>query len=352
VTTVATAAHSAHRVPAWRVLLAGRDISGLLRPRLIRLSLAETRGDEADQLDIEIDDADGQLVFPERGAVLHLALGWTDTALTERGSFTVDEVEYSPAPGRFCLRARSADLSSDLRILNERSFHRQRIGDIVATIAADHGLTPVVGEQIAAITIDHIDQSNESDANFLNRIGQRYDTVATVKDGRLLFIPIAAGQTASGADTPTTVLRLAAGDAARFHLASRDSYSGVEASWQGKGETTRHRVLVGVRGNAKRLRTLYGSQADALAAARAEWARICRGQASFEMRLAHGRPDLSVQGKLHLPELKAPLDDIIWLIARLTHELSEGGLTTRIEGETADEGTRDAQTETEAGAEE
>lgn len=38
--------------------------------------------------------------------------------------------------------------------------------------------------------IEHIDQTHESDAAFLRRLGRKYDAVATVKNDKLLFIPI------------------------------------------------------------------------------------------------------------------------------------------------------------------
>lgn len=40
------------------------------------LTLTDNRGFEADQLDLELDDADGKIVLPRRGAVITLALGW------------------------------------------------------------------------------------------------------------------------------------------------------------------------------------------------------------------------------------------------------------------------------------
>ncbi|SOE50884.1 contractile injection system protein, VgrG/Pvc8 family [Orrella dioscoreae] len=330
----------AHRIPAYRVTLDGRDITGNIKPRLISLSITEARGEEADQLDIDIDDHDGAMELPARGVVLRVALGWKGQALVDKGTFTVDEVQYQYSPGRITLRARSADLTSPLRTRNERSFHGKAIGHIVATVAKDHGLQPVVGRAFANEKIAHIDQTNESDVAFLNRIGKRYDAVATVKDGRLLFLPVARGETASGQDTPLTVIALHAnaGDNARFQMADRNSYTGVSAQWQGKGETKRRTVVLGAKGRAKRLKSLYGSEKDAMDAARAEWERIQRGAATFDMELVFGRPDLSPQGRLQVPDLKKPLDGYVWLIKRLVHKLGDNGLTTSIEGETADAG--------------
>ena len=45
--------------PAFKIILNGKDITTRLESRLISLTLTDNRGFEADQLDIELDDADG-----------------------------------------------------------------------------------------------------------------------------------------------------------------------------------------------------------------------------------------------------------------------------------------------------
>src|SRR5690606_22102716 len=150
--------------PAWRVTLDGRDITGKFAPRLIELTLTECRGNEADQLDITVSDPDGAVATPTRGDVIRVSLGWLCTGMVDKGTFTVDEVEYTGAQDVVTIRARSADLKSALRTRNERSFHNKTIEEIVATIAKDHGLAPVVGANIGKVKLGHVDQTNESDA--------------------------------------------------------------------------------------------------------------------------------------------------------------------------------------------
>jgi phage protein D len=87
-------------IPDFRVSLDGRDLTGTIRSRLISLGITEKRGDEADQLDIVLDDSDGRLELPAAGAVLTVQLGWKQGSdvrpgLIDKGSFKVDEVEHS-----------------------------------------------------------------------------------------------------------------------------------------------------------------------------------------------------------------------------------------------------------------
>lgn len=80
--------------PDFMLTLESKDITGNISDRLINLSMTDNRGFEADQLDIELDDSDGLVALPIRGAVLSLYLGWKGFALVGKGRFTVDEVEH------------------------------------------------------------------------------------------------------------------------------------------------------------------------------------------------------------------------------------------------------------------
>lgn len=95
--------------PDYMLMLDSRDITGNISDRLMSMTLTDNRGFEADQLDIELNDADGQVGLPVRGAVLTVYIGWKGFALVCKGKFTVDEVEHRGAPDVVTIRARSAD---------------------------------------------------------------------------------------------------------------------------------------------------------------------------------------------------------------------------------------------------
>ncbi|MDJ7505415.1 phage late control D family protein, partial [Salmonella enterica] len=75
--------------PAFMLTLNSQDITSNFSDRLISLTMTDNRGFEADQLDIELDDTDGKVELPLRGAVLTLWLGWQGSALLNKGDFTV-----------------------------------------------------------------------------------------------------------------------------------------------------------------------------------------------------------------------------------------------------------------------
>ncbi|OOW70654.1 late control protein [Xanthomonas axonopodis pv. martyniicola] len=318
--------------PQWRVVLDGIDLTERIAPRLRDLTLTECRGGEADLLDLSIHDHDSKMALPKRGVRLAVALGWKATGLVDKGTFIVDEVEYSGAPDIITVRARSADLTADMRRRRERSWHNTTLGAVLSTLAGEHGLTPRVAEALAKVKLPHLDQANESDMNLLTRLGQRFNAVATVKAGSLLVTPIGAGTTASGKPLPSITLTRRDGDQHRYSVADRDAYTGVRAYWVDKGKARRQSVLVGTDDNAKRLQESYADEATARQHTHAELERAKRGIAKFDYTLAIGRADLFPEHIVTVSGFKPEIDGQRWLIAKTTHAIDgTSGFTTRIE---------------------
>lgn len=203
----------------------------MLDNRLMSLTLTDNRGFEADQLDLELDDADGKIVLPRRGAVITLALGWKGQPLFPKGAFTVDEIEHTGAPDRLTIRARSADFRETLNTRREKSWHKTTVGEVVKEIAVRHKLKMALGKDLSDKPVEHIDQTNESDGSFLMRLARQYGAIASVKNGNLLFIRQGQGKSASGKPLPVITITRKDGDSHRFTLADRGAYTGVIASW-------------------------------------------------------------------------------------------------------------------------
>ena len=328
------AEHAArHPQPSYRITLGDRDITPTVDARLISLTLTECRGDEADQLDLCLDDSDGALEIPRKGVTLSLAIGWAGQPLVDKGTFVVDEAEHGGVPDQLTLRARSADLGQHLRERKEHSWHRTTLGKILEAIAQRNQLKARVDSALAGQDVAHVDQTNESDLNFVTRLAKRYDAMATIKKGLLLFLPITGTTTSKGEALPTIEITRADGDSHRYHTSDREAYSGVRAYWHDPGNAKRRSVLVGLSGNAKRLKEGHATGADALAAAQAEWQRLQRGAAGFELVLATGLPTLMPQTSVRVSGFKAQIDRIDWLAIKTCHSFADSGYITRVEFE-------------------
>ncbi|EPP1658178.1 phage late control D family protein [Enterobacter hormaechei] len=352
--------------PAFMLTINSKDITGNISDRLINLTLTDNRGFEADQLDIELDDSDGLVELPLRGAVLSLYLGWKGFALVGKGSFTVDEVEHRGAPDTVTIRARSADFRGTLNSRREESWHDTTIASIIEAIAARNKLTASVLPELAKIKIPHIDQSQESDAKFLTRLAELNGGEVSVKAGKLLFIKAGRGVTASGKAIPQVTISREDGDRHQFSIADRGAYTGVTAKWlhtkdpkpqaqkvklkrkekEKKTRTTTHpkakkpvkepearegEYMAGEADNVFALTTVFASKAQAMRAAQAKWDKLQRGVAEFSISLATGRADLYPETPVRVTGFKRVIDEQVWVITKVTHSLSNNGYSTGLE---------------------
>lgn len=362
--------------PQFMLTLNSKDITGNISDRLINLTMTDNRGFEADQLDIELDDSDGLVELPLRGAVLSLYLGWKGFALVGKGEFTVDEVEHHGAPDTVTLRARSADFRGTLNSRREESWHDTTLGAVVEAIATRNKLTASVAQSLAGIPVPHIDQSQESDAVFLTRLAERNGGAVSVKAGKLLMLKAGSAVTASGKAIPPISIQRSDGDRHQFAIADRGAYTGVTAKWlhtkdakpqkqaqkvklkrkpkeqhlralqhpkakpvsqttkakkQKEQEAREGEYMAGEADNVFAITTIYASKAQAIRAAQAKWDKLQRGVAEFSISLATGREDFYPEMPVKVSGFKRVIDEQAWLISKVTHNLNNNGFTTGIE---------------------
>lgn len=388
-----------HRIPAFHLSVRpkkgeAKDITALVSNRLISLTHTDNRGFEADMLDISLDDSDGALSLPSRGAILTLALGYKNTPLTNKGEFVVDTVSHEGPPDTLHITAQSADVVGLAKERKERSFHQRTLGEIVKQIAQDLQLEPVISEQFANEMIAHQDQTNEGDLNFLTRLAEEFDAIATVKSKRLLFVARGQGVTASGQKISPFYLTRKSGDSHSFSINDAGNYKAVKAYWhdkatgkrdfvifdanttetkatqatqkkstkakrdakgkiikgkdgksikettykQGKGrEVTVFKQSQPVTSDSEQILSLsheYASKQSAMRAVKAKFAKLKRGTASFNLKLAQGEPDLIPETPVTVQGFKTEIDSTEWLIVRVVNELSkDNGFTTGLEME-------------------
>ncbi|CTQ16063.1 Late control gene D protein [Klebsiella variicola] len=340
------------RVPAFSILMGGKALTQL-DPRIISLELTDNRGFEADELTIAIDDSDGLIELPPRGAELSVSLGWQGEPLVYKGVYTVDEVAHSGPPDRLEITARSADFRDEFNVKREVSWHDVTVERIVSAIARRYKLTPVISEQLMNAEIDHADQTQESDMSFLTRMADLLGAIATVKNGSLLFILPGGGISANGKALPEFEITRSSGDRHSFRIADRDAYTGVQAYWldlefgKKKKVTVKARkkknekkprsssregdYIAGEDGNVFVLRTTYASETAAQRAAAAKWQQLKRGAAEFNMTLARGRADLYPEMHGTVSGFKADINNQDWIIAKATHSIDDGGFKTQLE---------------------
>lgn len=358
-----------HLTPQADLTIDGRRFGTQAMSRIISISLTDKRGFEADELTIELDDHDGTIAIPKTGSKITLKLGYQETGLVEKGEYLVSEFTASGSPDRLSITARAADLAEALAEQVEKSWHKQTLYQIIETIAKKHKYEYIISKDYQNTKIEHIDQTNESDASFMSRLAEQYDAIATIKNGKLLFIPAGESQTASGQPIlPTTITR-ASGDSHSFTYSSSNSYQAVRAYYTDKKTGQKKEVIVNkdnaypnkkttqqtktVKGKTfkakkkendnqkvntegqkiKTLRHLYATESGAWSGARGAFKKIQRGVAEFSITLAVGRPDLYPETPAVVKGFKPEIDAEAWLITEVSHKIDSGGYTASIQFE-------------------
>lgn len=321
---------------AWRVLLDGKDLTAALAPLLISLKLDEATDEKADKLEITLRD-DGTLALPPEGAVLTVSLGWArgtgvSVGLVAKGTFKVDDVTWEGPPDRICISAHSADFVGSFRKRKNKGWHGKTLGQIVAGVAAANGLTAKCHADLAGTQVTSAEQAHKSDMQFLRDLGRRYDAVATVKAGSLIFAPKNASTTVNGQTIPTLTIMRRHGDRASYKRSAREAeHDGAEAQYFDQGAAKR--VTVGAGGsNRRRMKRIYASHADASAAAQSQANRQARKKGSFSITLALGNAGLTAGHKAAVSGFKSEIDAKKWLISSVTHRMDgTGGFRTDLE---------------------
>ena len=361
-----------HLTPVAKLSINGKPFNTAALSRIISISLTDKSGFEADELTVSLSDHDGKLALPPKSAEITISLGYIETGIVDKGSYKITEVSWSGAPDTLHITAQSADTSDRFSEAKEKSWHKTSLKEIIESIAAANGYTPIIGKAYQDEKIDHIDQSNESDAAFLSRLAERYDAIATVKHGRLLFVSSGEATTAGGQPLPTIRITRNSGDQYAFRYSNTESYNAVRAYYIDKQTGKKHEVVITednydpvkktvtttkkyktkrkdgkthktttkevteikqVDTAGKKIKTLrhtYQSPKTAATGARAAYKKLKRGAMEFDISLAIGRPDVAPESPVTLQGFKPEIDAEKWVGKETVHTLDSNGLTTAV----------------------
>ncbi len=320
--------------PVYEVRANNNDITAAIRRRLLSLRVTDETGYQSDAVEIELDDRDGAIHLPRKGAALEVELGYEEMGKARMGSYTVDEVELSGPPDTLTIRAKAANMLSTFKQHKTRSWDDVTISELVDSIAADHGLDPRVGDSIRAITDRrHIDQTEESDRNLLKRLSEDYDAVSKQAGPLLLFVKRGQGKSATGQQvTPATLSREQTGGH-RVTLADSGKFQAVRAHWYDMETGERTEVQAGDDEPVYTLRENYIDEATARQAARSKLDMLNRGTATLSLTLKPGNLTIRAETPLTLTGFREGVNGR-WIATRVTHEISSSGYSTQVEAET------------------
>ena len=321
------------KTPVCIITANNKPLNTLISSRIISVTVTDNRANEADELSIVLDDSDGALELPKRGVKLNCKMGYLGEDIHDKGDFVVDETEWSGTPDLITVKASSANFKSKIKEAKSKSYHRKKFGEIASEVAKNHELTLVMTADLKAINLAHVDQTNESDLNLLQRLAKQNGAEMAVKKDRLLIFKAGFAKTASGKVLPAIILTRNDGDQFRYSEQDRESdHTGVSASYQDTGKAKREKSIAGEKGKVKHLKGTFANKEEAERASKAKMAEIKRQMAKFSITTAYGIPEISTESPVKLNGFKAEVDKLKWIVEKATHNYAKsGGLTTQLD---------------------
>jgi phage protein D len=235
------------------VSIGGHDATSFLEPYLLDFTYTDNATGKADEVQLTLHDRDGKWQRqwkPKKGMPVTASIVCYDwfsggeSVSLPCGAFKIDEIEFSGPPDKITIKAVTSALTTGLRDeLKTRAWENVSVRVVAGQVASEHGLALMYDGD--SHDFRRMDQRDESDLAFLDRIARERGMHCKVHDGKLV-IRDAEGAYAQGAQI--TVKK--SGD--RFspkkwsfkQASSKTAYGKAEVTYTDPNEGTTHKATV------------------------------------------------------------------------------------------------------------
>lgn len=317
--------------PKFKITANSKDITDLLNWRLLSLVITDEVGLVSDTLTLELDDRDGGLDIPPRGAELEAFLGYDD--LYPMGKFIVDEVELKSPPATMTITARASNSMlkdvSAFKSPHSYSWQDYTLLGIVETITGRYGLTAIVADAFKKILVKHIDQADESDCAFIQRLAADYGASIKIANGKMLFIEPLSGKLPNGELMPAIPIKQSEIVGFQMRLAERGKYEKVIAKYYDFETAEEKQISAGNGSPAFTLRDTFTNAEQARLRATAKLNEISSGTRTMSLDLI-GNPLICAESVIDVPNVRSEIAGR-WIVKSARHSLSASGYKTTLE---------------------
>lgn len=180
----------------------GKNISADVAPSVTSFSYTDHEGGKADDLSVALEDRDGlwkNAWFPQKGAILKATVNAEIGGKTHTlncGVFSLDEIAVQGPPDTVNIKGVSSLTGKALKQeTRSRAWESVTFEEVAARIAKDHKLD-FFYKGSKPIPFKRVDQRQESDLAFLNRLCRDYDMNLKISGEKLILAENRAMETA------------------------------------------------------------------------------------------------------------------------------------------------------------
>lgn len=195
------------------VTIGGHNATDHIKPDLLEFAFTDNATGKADEVSLTLADPEGKWSGPwkvKKGQTVTASLECRDWfgpgqhASLPMGSFVVDETDLSGPPDKVRVKAVSAAKTSAMsEEENDKGWENYTLQGIAAELSAKHGYELMY--TAPAHSFERIDQREESDLAFLNRLCVERGINLKVHDGKMILL---AGKTGDAKAPSLTIKKV------------------------------------------------------------------------------------------------------------------------------------------------
>jgi phage protein D len=318
------------------VVAFGGEHADIYQRRLHSLLLTDNPGFVSDTLLVMLDGHHDAIKTGER---IRVSLGWQeDQSVWDMGEFVVNKIspQYFPTRLKITATATALHINSPNKSRHSESYTDNTVADIVQRVSTRMGLSARIHHSLKDKVIVHIDQKDESDLSFLQRVAGYYDAVVKIIDNAVIMAPRGQSNTFSGNPAPIVALVLpehpnSAPYNGLIQLAvdvpEREQFKGVKVDYYDQASASIQTVQVG---NAPfyQVPGRYLDHTNAKQQAHTELNRIKRQSLQCHFTVP-GNPQILAEGLMTINGAGSRVDGL-WCCDQVVHEFIVGeGFVTR-----------------------
>ena len=292
------------------------------------LSFTDAEGDRADRLIIKLV---GSQAYIPRSVKFTAHIGYLETGLRDIGIFEVQRFDIATPPMMITIESRPHSFSASMKTARTRSWGRTSLGQIVSTIASEHGYQATIAPSLGAITIAHESQTQESNAAFIGRLAKSFGANVKLSNGHLALSARGAGQSGTGREHVTHHINPSDITSLEISQEARSRYGSAVAYWQDHQKGLRLKTKAGTGEPVLELQQPYSDEAQAQAAAGGALRKSQAAAGNLRI-IMPGRPEIAAGNKLALTGFPGWLQPE-WVAKTITHKLGRDGYIMNIDAD-------------------
>jgi len=326
--------------PVFKVVANGSDITAAIKRSFSELSITDVSGESADTLNIVLDGSKISKL-PSKGAALEVSLGFGQR-LYKQGTFYVSSLGDKGFPEQITIKATStpmggADMETSIQTQRTASYDDITISELLTKVANRNSLTPIVSSDLGAISIEHLDQTSESDMAMMIRLASQNGGVSKIADGNWLFLKEGEGKNASGTKALAVyTIEKSSCSNYQYQDSSRNEVGSVTANWHDTDTGEMGVVKEGDSEPTFKIVYTYPTEAEATAAAKAKFNKVSSGSKSFSVttEASYELVKAFAEGYIQPNGFRSEISNNTWCIKQTCKKLSLGaGLIISISSE-------------------